>query len=87
MANHKSAKKRIKTNEIKRQRNKGVLTNVKTVIKNIYATADKSKAEEMLKDAVSVLDKTASKGRIHKNNVSRKKAQLTKYVNGLAAKN
>ena len=86
MANHKSAKKRIKTSEKKRVRNKAALTKVKTMVKKILDSSDKAVAETNLKEVVSFLDKTAGKGRLHKNNVARKKARLTKFVNGLEAK-
>jgi len=86
MANHKSAEKRIRTNEKKRQRNKAALSKVKTLTKKVMDSEDKESAEVNLKQAVSFLDKTAVKGRIHKNNVARKKAALTKFVNNLEKK-
>ncbi len=85
MAQHKSAIKRARASEIKRERNKASLSKIKTLIKKVYATKDKEQAEAVLKEAVSFLDKTVSKGRLHKNNAARKKAALTKYVNKLAA--
>ena len=42
--------------------------------------------ETSLKQAVSVIDKTAGKGRLHKNNAARKKSALTKFVNSIEAK-
>ena len=86
MANHKSAEKRIRTNERKRQRNKAALTKVKTLIKKVMDSKEKETAEVKLKEAVAFLDRTAVKGRMHKNNVARKKSKLTKFVNGLEAK-
>jgi small subunit ribosomal protein S20 len=86
MANHKSAEKRIRTNEKRRVRNKASLSKVKTMVKKVLESSDKTVAETNLKKAVSVLDKSARKGIIHKNNVARKKAKLTKFVNGLEAK-
>ncbi len=86
MAHHKSAKKRIKTSEKKRVANKAALSKVKTLVKKVYATEDKVQAEALLKEASKVLDKTAAKGRLHKNNVARKKSALTKHVNKIAAK-
>lgn len=86
MANHQSAKKRIRTSEKRRLRNKASISKVKTLMKNVLDSTDKDLAEANLKEAVAFLDKTATKGRIHKNNVARKKSQLTKYVNGLEAK-
>jgi small subunit ribosomal protein S20 len=86
MANHQSAKKRIRTSERKRLRNKASISRVKTLIKKVLDSSDKTAAENNLKEAVSFLDKTASKGRLHRNNVARKKAQLTKFVNELETK-
>ncbi len=86
MANHKSAKKRIRTSEKKRIRNKASLTKVKTLLKKVLDSSDKAAGETNLKEAVSFLDRTATKGRLHKNNVARKKAKLTKFVNSLESK-
>ena len=86
MAHHKSAKKRIKTSEKKRVRNKAALSKVKTLIKKVYSTEDKAEATVVLKEATKVIDKTAAKGKIHKNNAARKKSALTKHVNKLATK-
>ena len=85
MAQHKSAKKRIRSNEKRKTRNKGVLSKVKTLVKNVRTAEDKAKAEEHLKTAVSYLDKIGNKKVLHKNNISRKKSSLTRYVNSLKA--
>jgi small subunit ribosomal protein S20 len=86
MANHKSAEKRIRTNERRRQRNKAALSKVKTLVKKVMDSKEKETAEVNLKEAVAFLDRTAVKGRIHKNNVARKKSKLTKFVNSLEVK-
>lgn len=86
MANHVSAKKRIRTNEKRRIRNKASLSKVKTLMKKVYDSKDKTEGETNLKEAVSVIDKTAGKGRLHKNNAARKKSVLTKFVNTIEAK-
>ena len=84
MANHKSAKKRIRSNERKRVRNKAALSKVNTLVKKVKSADAKDKAAEYLKEAVSYIDKTVSKGRIHKNTAARQKSKLTRYVNGLS---
>ena len=86
MANSLSAKKRIRISERRRMRNKASLSKVKTLMKNVFSSVDKESAEKKLKEAVSYLDKTASKGRIHKNNVAHKKSKLTKFVNSIESK-
>ena len=86
MANHKSAEKRIRSNEKRRLRNKASISKIKTLVKNVFTSENKEAGEKNFKEAVSFIDKTVSKGRIHKNTASRKKAQLAKFVNGLEAK-
>ncbi len=84
MAHHKSAKKRIKVSEKRRQINKASISKSRTLVKKVFETEDKAVAAVALKEAVSYLDKTVSKGRLHKNTVARKKSQLAKHVNKLA---
>ncbi len=86
MANHKSAEKRIRSNEKRRLRNKASISKVKTLVKNVFASEDKETAERNFKEAVAFIDKTARKGRIHKNTAGRKKSQLAKFVNGFESK-
>ncbi len=85
MAHHKSAKKRIRSTKKRQIRNKAALSKIKTLVKKVYSTDDKAKAEALLKEAVATLDQQTSKRRIHKNNAARKKSALTKHVNKLAA--
>ena len=83
MANHKSAKKRIRSNEKKRVINKLTSSRIKSTMKKVLGTEKLEDAEKNYKEAVALLDKSATRGRIHKNNASRKKSQLTKHVNSL----
>ncbi len=85
MASHKSAKKRIRTNERKRVVNKMAESKIKTVVKKALTATEQEQAEKLYKDAVALLDRTATKGKIHLNNASRKKAALTKHLNSLKA--
>ena len=88
MANHKSALKRARQNEVKRVRNKSHKTKVKTAIRALRkAIAENSveEAREKLVDAVSTIQKTASKGVIHKNTASRKISRLSRQVNNLSS--
>ena len=84
MANHKSALKRIRSNEKRRLRNRYQLKTTRTYVKRLRETTDKTEAEKLLKEVTGMLDKLAKKNIIHKNNASNKKSQLTKYVNQLA---
>jgi small subunit ribosomal protein S20 len=87
MTKHKSAIKKHRQDEVRRLRNKAYTTRVKTVVKKVEAAiADKDKetADKALYEAVSVMDRVASKGIIHKNTAARKKSRLSKKVNALA---
>ena len=83
MANHKSAKKRIRSNEKKRVMNKLTSSRIKSSIKKVLGTDKLEDAEKNYKEAVALLDKSATRGRIHRNNAARKKSQITKHVNSL----
>lgn len=85
MAHHKSAKKRAKTSLKRKEQNKNALSKAKTLINKVYDNEEKEQAENLLKEAVSFLDKTATKGKMHKKTVARKKSALTKHVNKLTA--
>ena len=83
MANHKSALKRIRSNEAKRLRNKYQHKTARTFIKRLKTTTDKSQGEELLTQVVGMVDKLAKQNIIHKNKASRLKSQLTKHVAAL----
>ena len=86
MANHPSAIKRAKQNEKRRIRNRARKTRMKNVIKDVeeaLSSNSPDRALESLKEAISVIDKTAQKGVIHKNKASRKISRLTHKVNAL----
>ncbi|MGY1844385.1 30S ribosomal protein S20 [Modestobacter roseus] len=86
MANIKSQIKRIKTNEIARQRNVAVKSALKTQVRRFRAAADagdKEAATTALQTASKALDKAASKGIIHKNQAANRKSALAKKVASL----
>ena len=86
MATHKSALKRARQNKKRRLRNMSYKTRVKTAIKEVKAAVEShspDQAQESFKKAVSIIQKTASKGVIHKRNASRKISRLARQVNQL----
>ena len=86
MANIKSQIKRIKTNEIARQRNVAVKSALKTTVRRFRAASDagdKAAATVALQTASKALDKAASKGVIHKNQAANRKSALAKQVASL----
>ena len=87
MANIKSAKKRVLVNRKKAERNKSIKSAVKTSIKKVEAAVaakDKESAVAALQNAISTIDKAATKGVYHKNTAARKVSRLSKAVNTLA---
>ena len=85
MANHKSALKRIRSNEAKRLRNRYQHKSTRTLIKKLRLTTDKSVVIELFKQVSSCLDKLAKKNIIHKNKAANQKSKLAKLVNKVAA--
>ncbi len=85
MANHKSALKRIRSNEAKRLRNRYQHKSTRTLIKKLRLTTDKSVVIELFKQVSSSLDKLAKKNIIHKNKAANQKSKLAKLANKLAA--
>ncbi|MBN2676070.1 MAG: 30S ribosomal protein S20 [Alphaproteobacteria bacterium] len=83
MANHKSAKKRIRRNETARQVNKNRLSRIRTFIKKVEALIGLGKKDEAkiaLVKAESELARGVSKGVLKKNTASRKTSRLSKKV-------
>jgi len=88
LANHKSAIKRARQNEIRRLRNKVLKTKTKNITKDVRLSVTESSKEEALKKldmAKSNIDRAAQKGVIHKKTASRKISRLSKLVNTISA--
>ncbi len=86
MAHHKSAIKRIKQNEKKKELNRHDRTTLRTFIKRVREAAagnNAAAAKEALAAAIPVIDAAASKGIIHPNNAARNVSRLTRLVNTL----
>ncbi|MFM7769369.1 MAG: 30S ribosomal protein S20 [Bacteroidota bacterium] len=83
MANHKSAIKRIRSNDAKRIRNKYFHKTTRNAVRKLRALKDKASASALLPTVVSMLDKLAKNNVIHANKASNLKSSLTVFVNGL----
>lgn len=84
MANHRSALKRIRASEKRRQRNRTVRGSTRTSVKKAraaIAVGNLPEAQAAVQDAISALDKAAEKGVIHKNNAARRKSRLMRALN------
>lgn len=83
MANSRSARKRIRANERKHIRNRGVRSSVRTYVGKARQSllslepGDTVDVEAQLKAAVRALDRAGEKGILHRNNVNRRKSRLT----------
>lgn len=88
MANHKSALKRDRQSKVRRLRNRVNKTKMKTSVDLVDAAVvagSEEQAVKALQEATSVIQKTASKGSIHRKTASRKVSRLAKSVNRIQA--
>ncbi|MBI1307623.1 MAG: 30S ribosomal protein S20 [Bacteroidetes bacterium] len=83
MANHKSALKRIRSNEARNELNRYQHKTARTWIKKVRTSTVKAEAEQLLRETFAKLDKLAKNNIIHKNKVGNLKSSLTKHVNSL----
>ncbi|WP_298239137.1 30S ribosomal protein S20 [uncultured Algibacter sp.] len=83
MANHKSALKRIRSNEAKRLTNKYQHKTTRNAIKKLRELTDKKEAEKMFPSVVSMLDRLAKKNVIHANKAANLKSGLASHIAAL----
>jgi len=86
VANHKSAIKRNKQNQVRHARNNHIRSTMRNLVKTVreaVAAGETELAQQTLKLAIPCIDKSSTKGVIHKSTASRKIARLTKLVNTL----
>lgn len=83
MANHKSALKRIRSNETKRLRNRYQHKTTRNAMRKLRELTDKAEAEKMFPSVISMLDKLAKKNVIHANKAANLKSGLAKHIAAL----
>ena len=83
MAHHKSALKRIKTNEKSRQYNKHYRNEANTAIKSVLGAKSKKDGSDNLNAAFKLIDQLVHKNILHKNKAAHQKSQLSKHVSSL----
>ena len=86
MANHKSAKKRIRQTETRTARNKSTMSALRTVVKKVESAitaGDKKAAEVFFKAVEPALIKGAKKGLLHANMAARKVSRLSQKIKAL----
>jgi small subunit ribosomal protein S20 len=83
MPNHKSAEKRVRQNEKRRNINRGHRSKLRTGIKKLRSAieGDGANAQELLPETVSLIDKAVQKGALHRNAAARYKSRLTVRAN------
>ena len=89
MPNHKSAEKRVRQNEKRREINRNNRGRLRTSIKKLratLATGDAATVSELLPETISTIDKAVQKGVLHRNAAARYKSRLTARVNQAGAK-
>ena len=84
MQRHKSAKKAARKSKKANATNRALRSRIKNAVRTVLEAKDRTKAQEALKNAFSVLDKSVKTKIIHANNAANKKAQLCRHVNKLA---
>ena len=88
MPNHKSAEKRVRQNEKRRNVNRSNKSKLRTQIKKLRSalgTSDSQQSQDLLIPTVSLIDKAVNKGVLHRNTAARYKSRLTAHTNKLAA--
>jgi small subunit ribosomal protein S20 len=88
LASHASALKAHRQSLKNRERNRQLRTRLRGALKSIRAAIDGNDlagAKSTLKETLSLIDKMASKGVIHRNAASRYKSRLTSRIASKAA--
>ena len=83
MANHKSAKKRVRQDAKKRLHNRIYKKTTRTAIQTLREIENKDEAQKFLPKVVAMVDRLAKKNQIHKNKAANLKSKLAKHINGL----
>ena len=83
MANHKSALKRIRSDEKRRQRNRFQHKTTRNAIRDLKSLTKKKEAQKKITSIISMIDKLAKKNIIHSNKAANLKSKITKYVSSL----
>jgi small subunit ribosomal protein S20 len=79
-----SSKKRLKQSLVRRDRNRTVMSTMRTAVKAVRQAIDKETASAALATAIGTIDHTAQKGVIHPNKAARYKSRLTRQVQALS---
>jgi len=84
MPNIKSAKKRMKLSSDARLRNRAERARIRTAMKNVRQATTADAGQASLREAISLLDRAATRRLFHPNRVARIKSGLTRHVSSLS---
>jgi small subunit ribosomal protein S20 len=83
MANHKSSIKRIRANDVKRERNKYYHKTMRNALRKLRSLTSKAEVVKMAPGVISLLDKLGKNSVIHKNKVGNLKSSIANKINHL----
>lgn len=86
MANHQATKKDVRQAAKRRERNRYYGKTTRNAIRDLKDIKDSNEAAKQLPEVISMIDKLAKKGIIHKNKASNLKSKLSKKAKPAAAK-
>ena len=83
MANTRSAIKRMKQSEKRRQRNRAARSTIRSTVKSARAAlaSNPADAKAAVQDAIRTLDRAVTQGVLHRNTAARKKSALARKLN------
>jgi small subunit ribosomal protein S20 len=84
MADHKSALKRIRQDEVRKERNRYYARTMRNAIRKFRSLTSKAEAEEKLPKLIALIDRNIKRSIIHKNTASNLKSKLTKFTASLS---
>lgn len=84
MPNIKSAKKRMTKSRVENTRNRAKRSRIRTVMKRVRQAETAEAAQAALRDAVSLIDRAATKRLMHPNRAARLKSQLARHAASLS---
>ncbi len=84
MANHKATKKDVRQASKRRERNRYYGKTTRNAIRDLKENKEKAAFDEQLPSVISMIDKLAKRGVIHKNKASNLKSKLARKANAMA---
>lgn len=83
MANHQSSVKRIRQTIKRNAYNREYKKQVRVAVRAVRESTEYAAGMENLSNAVKIIDRASAKGILHKNNASRRKSRLSKFIKSL----